>query len=79
MKNFCSLLLLLLLFSCKNVPSQTEAPTDLKNEPSKIDSQYAFFHNKLRISSPVRPYEEDATTTVSKLALTHYSDIKKYS
>ncbi len=68
-----------LLGSCNTVTSKVEKMEKPHNDTLTTERNYSIFHDKLTILSPVKPYEEDATNTVSKLALSAYTDIKKYS
>lgn len=75
-KNLAYIVFSLLLYSCETKsPNQQVQATDNVT----IDKQFPFFHDKLLITSKVKPFEEDAKNTVSELALTVYTDIKKYS
>ncbi len=67
---------ILLLYSCDTKPTKHQ---EVETNTIVIDKQYSFFHNQLLITSKVKPFEEDARNTVSELALTVYTDIKKYS
>lgn len=51
----------------------------LKKNNISQSKEFLIFNGKLLVSSTIKPYEEDAKNTVSKLALTSYADIKKYS
>ena len=43
-----------------------------------IQNQYIIFHNKLLISYPLKPIEEDETSSIQSQALPAYTDIKRY-
>ncbi len=75
--NFFYLLLLLIIFSCNTNPAAQQVT--IISDSITTNKNYPFFHEKLLISSPIKPYEEDGRNTVSQIALTVYSDIKKYT
>src|SRR5688572_28653264 len=75
-KNLVYIVFLVLLYSCETKsPGQQVLTTDSVT----IEKQFTFFNDKLSIESKVKPFEEDARNTVSELAFTAYTDIKKYS
>lgn len=73
------LLFSLLLISCNAQPKSSAEQILVAVDSTTLYKEYSFFHEKLSIASTVKPYEEDGRNTVSQLALSVYTDIKKYS
>ena len=78
---FISISLVLFLGSCGASPIDKKAgkTKDTPTITNVTTYEYSIFHDKLLLTAIQKPYEEDATNQVSKLALIAYSDIKKYS